>query len=216
MSSRAPQDTPPCPPVPRSVCEHAENATRHRRIGATARSSARKVRVADGASRRGCVKRHQADVLLSKESGSPKDTNLERFALVGPRIKDLRDLFVIESGARSRSRTLFVLIACEVSALLDTARHPAGVRCVAPQAKQATAITPLRAACGETTFSNKAGWAQTSSHRRPPYLASEGGPIRRIPRASAGDRPLLQEHVACLARASRAGWSTPHRERISE
>src|ERR1700682_1494762 len=52
-------------------------------------------------------------VLLTPKSGSPLDTDLERNSLRGPRIKHLRDLFVIESGARSRSRTLSVLTACE-------------------------------------------------------------------------------------------------------
>lgn len=49
-----------------------------------------------------CVKRQRADVLLSQKSGSPEDTELERISLGGPRIKHLRDLFVIESGAQSR------------------------------------------------------------------------------------------------------------------
>jgi len=46
-----------------------------------------------------CVKRPRADVLPNRKSGSPEDTDLERISLQGPRIKDLRDLFVIESGA---------------------------------------------------------------------------------------------------------------------
>ncbi|SRR2546427_2067062 len=71
VSSGAPQDTPPCPPVPQSVCEQAENATRQRRIGATARTSAQKVRVANGTPRRGCVKRQPPDVLPTRRSGSP-------------------------------------------------------------------------------------------------------------------------------------------------
>ncbi len=35
-------------------------------------------------------------------TGSPEDTDLERVSFGGPRIKHLRNLFVIESGARSR------------------------------------------------------------------------------------------------------------------
>jgi len=50
---------------------------------------------------------------VQARNGSPEDTDLERISLRGPRIKDLRDLFVIESGARSRSRTLSVLSVCE-------------------------------------------------------------------------------------------------------
>jgi hypothetical protein len=60
-----------------------------------------------------CVKRRPAEVLLTKRSGSPEDTDLERNSLQGPRIKHLRDLFVIESGAQTRLRTLSVLTACE-------------------------------------------------------------------------------------------------------
>jgi len=66
-----PQDTPRCPPVARFVCEQAENATRQRRIGATARSSGHKVPLAQGTKRGSCVKRQPSDVLLSKKSGSP-------------------------------------------------------------------------------------------------------------------------------------------------
>ena len=53
------------------------------------------------------------NALPSRKSGSPEDTDLDRTSLGGPRIKHLRELFVIEGGARSRSRTLFVLSACE-------------------------------------------------------------------------------------------------------
>src|SRR6266478_3485399 len=60
-----------------------------------------------------CVKRGEADVLLSRRSGSPEDTDLERISLRSPRIKYLRDLFVIESGAQTQLRTLSVLTACE-------------------------------------------------------------------------------------------------------
>jgi hypothetical protein len=44
---------------------------------------------------------------------SPLDTDLERISLGGPRIKDLPDLLVIESGAQTRLRTLSVLTAYE-------------------------------------------------------------------------------------------------------
>jgi len=50
---------------------------------------------------------------VQARNGSPEDTDLERISLRGPRIKDLRDLFMIESSARSRSRTLSVLSVCE-------------------------------------------------------------------------------------------------------
>ena len=72
--------------------------------------------------RRGCVKHQPTDVLLNQKSGSPLDTDLERISLGSPRIKDLRDLFVIESGARSRSRTLSVLTACEYRGCLTQQR----------------------------------------------------------------------------------------------
>ena len=62
--------------------------------------------------RTACVKRQQANVLLSRRGGSPEDADLERISLAGPRIKDLRDLFVIGSGAQTRLRTLSVLTAC--------------------------------------------------------------------------------------------------------
>ena len=35
-----------------------------------------------------------------KVSGSPEDTDLERISLGGPRIEELRELFVIECGAQ--------------------------------------------------------------------------------------------------------------------
>ena len=57
-----------------------------------------------------------SDVLLSRRNGSKEDTDLERISLQDPRIKHLRDLFVIESRAQSRSRTLLVLTACEYRA----------------------------------------------------------------------------------------------------
>ena|SRR3989442_4455766 len=57
--------------------------------------------------------------------GSPKDTDLERNSLRGPRIKHLGDWFAIESGARSRLRTLSVLTACEYRSCLCTAEIPA-------------------------------------------------------------------------------------------
>jgi len=60
--------------------------------------------------------------------GSPEDTDLERISLPGPRIKDLRRLFVIESGARSRSRTLSVLTACEYRGCLTQQRVCVGAR----------------------------------------------------------------------------------------
>jgi hypothetical protein len=122
VSSDAPQDTPRSPPVPRSVCERAENGGRPALISATARTSARKSRLAGSSARLGCVKHLQADVLLTERSGSPEDTDLERFSLGGPRIKHLRDLFVIESGARSRSRTLSALTACEYHGCLTQQR----------------------------------------------------------------------------------------------
>ena len=78
-----------CPPVPRSVCEQIENGRSRALIGATARSSARKVPLLHGTWRRGCVKRQPVDVLLTEKSGSPLDTDLERISLRGPRIKDL-------------------------------------------------------------------------------------------------------------------------------
>jgi len=65
---------------------------------------------------------HLAYDVLTKKSGSPEDTELERNSLQGPRIEDLRDLFVIESGARLRSRTLFVLTACEYRSCLTRQR----------------------------------------------------------------------------------------------
>src|SRR6266853_6356315 len=61
---------------------------------------------------------HLAYDVLTKKSGSPEDTELERNSLQGPRIEDLRDLFVIESGARTRLRTLCVLTACEYRSCL--------------------------------------------------------------------------------------------------
>jgi hypothetical protein len=61
-------------------------------------------------------------VLLTKKSGSPEDTDLERISLGGPRIKHLRDLFVIESGAQSGSRTLSVLTTCEYRGCLTQQR----------------------------------------------------------------------------------------------
>ncbi len=72
---------------------------------ATARSLAGKVQLAHRARRRVCVKRQPAGVLRTTRSGSPEDTDLERISPGGPRIKHLCDLFVIESGARSRLRT---------------------------------------------------------------------------------------------------------------
>jgi len=95
VSSAAPQDTSPCPPVPQSVSEQAENTTRQRGIGATARTSARKVLIQCTTPQGGCVKRQPSDVLLSRRNGSPLDTDLERFDSQGPRIKDLRELFVM-------------------------------------------------------------------------------------------------------------------------
>lgn len=66
--------------------------------------------------------RFRESVLLSRKSGSPEDTDLERISLGGPRIKHLRDLFVIESGAQTRSRTLSVLTACEYRGRLTQQR----------------------------------------------------------------------------------------------
>src|SRR5882762_2360901 len=84
--------------------------------------------------RQRCVKRRRADVLLSRRSGSPEDTDLERISLAGPRIRYLRDLFVIESGAQSRLRTLSVLSACEYRGGLTQQRVWPGWR--------ASAVTP--------------------------------------------------------------------------
>src|SRR6267378_7061787 len=72
--------------------------------------------------------------LLSRRSGSPEDTDLERISLAGPRIRYLRDLFVIESGAQSRLRTLSVLSACEYRGGLTQQRVWPGWR--------ASAVTP--------------------------------------------------------------------------
>jgi hypothetical protein len=80
--------------------------------------------VAHGAPRRGCVKRQPPEVLPNRRSGSPEDTDLERNSLAGPRIKDLRESFVIESGARTRSRTLSMLSACEYRGCLTQQRFP--------------------------------------------------------------------------------------------
>ena len=60
-------------------------------------------------------------------NGSPEDTDLERISLVGPRINQLRDLFVIESGAQTPLRTLCVLTACEYRSCLTQQRVCLGV-----------------------------------------------------------------------------------------
>src|SRR5438132_4449899 len=52
------------------------------------------------------------NALPSRKSGSPEDTDLERISLGSPRINQLRDLFVIESGTQTPLRTLCVLTAC--------------------------------------------------------------------------------------------------------
>src|ERR1700682_1338547 len=93
-------------------------------------------------------------VLLTPKSGSPLDTDLERISLACPRIKHLRDLFVIESGARSRSRTLSVLTACEYRSCLTQQRVGAatgdvlaGTRCYAlPLLSMRGPCPPVRAA----------------------------------------------------------------------
>jgi len=78
------------PPVTLSLCAFMSLA----RVSSTSRrpvscwTSARR-------SRRSCVKRRRAHVLLDERSGSPLDTDLERFDSQGPRIKDLRELFVM-------------------------------------------------------------------------------------------------------------------------
>ncbi len=72
------------------------------------------------------VKRLGADVLPSSRNGSPEDTDLERNSLGGPRIKHLRELFVFQSGARSRSRTLCCVKRVRVSQLVNTAESLLG------------------------------------------------------------------------------------------
>jgi len=121
-----------CPPLHRrtlpGVLRSPRTCTNRQRIwpcDATAPKSAEfrpeTEPAANGASE-GCVKRRPADVLLHERSGSPEDTELERISLPGPRIKDLRDLFVNEGGARSRSRTLSVLTVCEYRSWLTRRR----------------------------------------------------------------------------------------------
>jgi hypothetical protein len=80
-------------------------------------------------------------------SGSPEDTDLERISLRGPRIKHLRDLFVIESGAQTRSRTLFVLSACEYRGCLTQQRVSPAYVCVLAGTRRYTVLR-LRAHCG--------------------------------------------------------------------
>ena len=70
--------------------------------------------------RQHCVKRRRADVLLSRRSGSPEDTDLERISLAGPRIKDLRNSFVIESGAQLAITNSLCVNRVRVSAGINT------------------------------------------------------------------------------------------------
>ncbi len=52
---------------------------------------------------------------------APEDTDLERISLGGPRIRYLRDLFVIDSGARSRITNSLCVKRVRVSERLNTA-----------------------------------------------------------------------------------------------
>jgi hypothetical protein len=103
---------PPCPAVPRNECEQAEKGG-----GAVATRQLRGVQRGIGEAREGvhrrCVQRRRRDVLLSRKSGSPGDTDPETGSSRWSENPALRELFVIESGARSRSRTLCVLSARE-------------------------------------------------------------------------------------------------------
>ncbi len=74
VSSGAPQDTPQCSPVPQNECEQTENARAGAAPSASVRSSGRKVWLARGAGRCGCVKRRPGDVLLDGGSGSPLES----------------------------------------------------------------------------------------------------------------------------------------------
>ncbi len=94
-----------CPAVGPGTCANGQRiGDESDRCGKCAEFSADSGDSRESAQRR-CVKRRRGDVLLDRKSGSPEDTDLERVSLGGPRIKHLRNLFVIESGARSRSRT---------------------------------------------------------------------------------------------------------------
>ena len=53
---------------------------------------------------------------------SPEDTDLERIVLRGPRIKHLRDLFVIESGAPVAITNSLCVSACEYRGGVNTRR----------------------------------------------------------------------------------------------
>ena len=66
------------------------------------------------------VKALALEIVVEKSNGSPEDTDLERIYLAGPRIKHLRDLFVIESGARSE----ICLWGAEVEAVARRALMP--------------------------------------------------------------------------------------------
>jgi hypothetical protein len=70
-------------------------------------------------------------------SGSPEDTDLEGISLRGPRIKHLRALFVLESGARSRSRTVKCV---RVSELVNTGESLLAMLSVFPRAPAVRAL----------------------------------------------------------------------------
>src|SRR2546426_2306428 len=82
----------------------------------------RKPARACGAATRRCGRPFPRVPARTLRRDGPLDTDLERISLGGPRIKDLRDLFVIESGAQSRLRTLSVLIAYEYRGWLTQER----------------------------------------------------------------------------------------------
>src|SRR5882762_1535296 len=125
--------------------------------------------------RQRCVKRRRADVLLSRRSGSPEDTDLERISLAGPRIKDLRNSFVIESGAQ---------LAITNSLCVNRVRVSAGINTVESRSSWATEFwraSAVTASSGTFGFRRTAAPHAQLTARQMPLLPRPTRPSRGAP-----------------------------------
>ena len=115
---------------------------------------------------------------------------------MGPRINQLRDLFVIESGAQTPLRTLCVLTACEYRECLTQQRVClggdgvlAGTRCyVASGARR-----PLASRCD----ASNSGWSLRQG-REHPIAADRGARISNRSRRLGRERTRLAVLLAAV------------------